>query len=138
MIINSIKLLFNIGIEAIKEYNDDIFSQKIVWLNSFMGDDLTYLSKFLNQYSLSNESINEFSDYEKIIVNKLNKTNNISKLNFNDFLNFSFLYQYLLLQENDQSDLYVINQLPFFSTPSGLNFSKGCFQVLFLYRRSSF
>ena len=50
-----------------------------------MGDDLTYLSKFLNQYSLSNESINEFSDYEKIIVNKLNKTNNISKLNFNDF-----------------------------------------------------
>ena len=61
------------------------YSQKIVWLNSFMGDDLFYLSKFLNQYSLSNESINEFSDYEKIIVNKLNKTNNISKLNFNDF-----------------------------------------------------
>ena len=128
-----LKLLFNIGIEAIKEYNDNIFSQKIVWLNSFMGDDLTYLSNFLNKYFSSKDNINEFSDYEKIIVNKLNKTNNISKLNFNDFLNFSFLYQYLLLQENDQSDLYVLNQLPFFSTPSGLNFSKGCFSRCYFY-----
>ena len=52
-----------------------------------MGDDLTYLSKFLNQYSLSNEILMNFP-IMRIIVNKLNKTNNISKLNFNDFLIF--------------------------------------------------
>lgn len=127
-----LRLLMASGIDAIKNYNKDLFSNKIIWTNSFMADDISYINKFLNNYfNYENYSLNP--QYETMIIDKLKKLSNIDNLNFNDFLNFSFLYQYLLLQDYTNDDPLISNQLPFFSTPSGFNFSKNTLTRCYIY-----
>lgn len=127
-----LRLLMASGIDAIKNYNKDLFSNKIIWTNSFMADDISYINKFLNNYfNYENYSLNP--QYETMIIDKLKKLSNIDNLNFNDFLNFSFLYQYLLLQDYTNDDPLISNQLPFFSTPSGFNFSKNTLTRCYFY-----
>lgn len=128
-----LRLLTASGIDAIKNHHKDIFSNKIIWINSYIAEDCTYTQKFL-QYYLNDENHSmSISQYEMMIIDKLKKISNIQSLNFNDFLNFSFLYQYLLLQENLEHDLFINNQLPFFSTPSELNFSKSTLTRCYFY-----
>ena len=128
-----LRLLTASGIDAIKNHHKDIFSNKIIWINSYLAEDSKYILKFLQYYMNDENHSISISQYEMMIIDKLKKISNIQSLNFNDFLNFSFLYQYLLLQENLEHDLFINNQLPFFSTRSELNFSKSTLTRCYFY-----
>ena len=45
-----LKLLLNLGNSAIMNNTSDVFKSKIIWISSFMQDDTTYISNFLNFY----------------------------------------------------------------------------------------
>lgn len=117
-----IKLLFNLGIDVIKQADEDFFSSKLIWLNSFLDEDLEYLSNFLNFYQFNHNNNHRIGFYEEEVLGVLKDLQQINEINFNDFINYSYLYQYLILR-NSKLDKFLKNTLPFFSTPNQLNFS---------------
>lgn len=116
------QLLFNLGISAINKIDENFFSSKLIWLNSFLDEDTEYLAKFINYYHSNFEKSIKISFYEDDILEVLQELQDIKEINFNDFVNYSYLYQYLILRKN-KSDKFIKNTLPFFSTPNHLNFS---------------
>lgn len=119
-----LKLLKSLGITALQKNVDEIFDKKIIWFNSFLKGDLDYLSKFINFYfdNTSNQGVH--LQYENEIISVLTQYERTSKITFNDFLNFSYLYQYLILNRNKETFKFLFNQLSFFSTPNNFNFTK--------------
>ena len=116
------QLLFNLGISAIKKIDENFFPSKLIWLNSFLDEDTEYLAKFINYYHVNIEKSIKISFYEEDILEVLKELQDIKEVNFNDFVNYSYLYQYLILRKN-KSDKFIKNTLQFFSTPNQLNFS---------------
>ena len=127
------QLLFNLGLDAIKQTDENFFSSKIIWLNSFLEDDFEYLEKFIKFYFQTHGEKFDINLYEEEILNKLNQLQQIKEINFNDFVNFSYLYQYLILQKQKSNDVFLKNCLPFFSSPNQLNFSNTSITRCFLY-----
>ncbi len=128
------QLLSNLCSTALLKNNDDIFKSKIIWLSSFMSEDTKYISNFLNHYVTKvGENISCASQYEEKIVSILKKISDIKKLNFVDFVDRSFLYQYLILHEDTSHIKFIINHLPFFSTPANLNFTKQTLTKSFIF-----
>lgn len=127
------QLLFNLGLDAIKQTDENFFSSKITWLNSFLEEDLEYLEKFLIFYfKIHGEKFN-INSYEEEILNELNQLQQIKEINFNDFVNFSYLYQYLILQKQKSNNVFLKNHLPYFSSPNQLNFSNTSITRCFFY-----
>ena len=119
---------------ALLKNEDDIFKSKIIWLSSFMSDDTKYVSNFLNFYvSTVGENFPEASLYEEKVVSILKKISDIKNLNFVDFVDRSYLYQYLILHEDNSSIKFIRNHLPFFSTPANLNFTKRTLTNSFIF-----
>ena len=127
------QLLFNLGLGAIKQTDESFFPSKITWLNSFLEEDLEYIEKFLAFYFQQHDRKLKINLYEIAILDELNQLEEIKEINFNDFVNFSYLYQYLILQKNKNSDIFLKNCLPYFSTPNQLNFSSTSITRCFLY-----
>ena len=128
------QLLSKLCSTALLNNNDDIFKSKIIWLSSFMTDDTKYVSNFLNYYTNTiGENFSEASHYEEKIVSILKKISDIKNLNFVDFVDRSFLYQYLILHEDSSQIKFIRNHLPFFSTPANLNFTKQTLTKSFIY-----
>jgi len=92
-----IQLLFNLGLGAIKQTDENFFPSKITWLNSFLEEDLEYIEKFLEFYFQQHDRKLNVNLYEIAILDELNQLEEIKEINFNDFVNFSYLYQYLIL-----------------------------------------
>ena len=88
-----IKLLFNLGIDVIKQADEDFFSSKLIWLNSFLDEDLEYLSKFINFYQFNHNNNYRIRFYEEEVLGVLKDLQHINEINFNDFINYSYLYQ---------------------------------------------
>ena len=66
-----------------------------------MKEDTIYISNFLNFYNKNLET--NFSDifqYEEKLITILNNFSFIEKINFSDFVEKSYVYQYLILHEN--------------------------------------
>ena len=128
------QLLSNLCSTALLKNDDDIFKSKIIWISSFMIDDTKYVSNFLNYYVTTvGEDISEASQYEEKIISILNKISDIKNLNFVDFVDRSFLYQYLILHEDSSHTKLIRNHLPFFSTPANLNFTKQTLTKSFIF-----
>ncbi len=127
-------LLSNLGNAAILNNRNDIFKSKIIWLSSYMQEDISYVSNFLDYYIKNTESsVGDINQYEKKLITILNKISNIESLKFSDFVDRSYLYQYLILHENKNEIKFLENHLPFFSTKNNLNFTKNTLTNCFIY-----
>ena len=118
-----IQLLFNLGLDAIKSTDEKFFSSKISWINSFFEEDTLYLANFLSFYFQNNNKEQSIPTYEQDILDQLLSFQDIKEINFNDFVNYSYLYQYLILKKDNSNNKFLKNTLPYFSTPNQLNFS---------------
>ena len=102
----------------------EVCEPKIVWLNSFLSEDISYIKNFLHFYLQKTKNINE--DIQEIADKFLQIQNHFSineKIDFNKFVQYSLLYQWLLL-DIEEKDFHVVqNSLPFFSSDGGYNFS---------------
>ncbi len=128
------QLISNLGNSAVFNCKEDIFKSKIIWLSSFMIEDVSYISKFLDFYNTKTlTKSGEVTLYEKKLVDLLNKFSEIKILNFSDFVDRSYLYQYLILHENTNTVKFVKNHLPFFSTKNNFNFTKNTLTNSFIY-----
>jgi len=108
----------------IKDNENDIFSSKIVWLNSFILDDLSYLNKFIIYYmGQQQKNIDQIKTYEEEIA-EVFKDKELKKITFEDHLDNSYLYQWLILQNSIRECIFINNQMPFFSTKNNYNFTK--------------
>jgi hypothetical protein len=127
-----LQLLANLGVSALQKNNTNFFQNKIIWLNSFLKEDTAYVSKFMEYYMKELNQNIELTEYEKATVKELKKLENTKNLNFYDFLNYSYLYQYLILNQYIQNTI-LINELPFFSQANQLNFSKPTLTQCYFY-----
>ena len=128
-----IQLLFNLGLDAIKSTDEKFFSSKISWINSFFEEDTLYLANFLSFYFQNNNKEQSIPTYEQDILDQLSSFQDIKEINFNDFLNYSYLYQYLILKKDNSTNKFLKNTLPYFSTPNQLNFSNINLTGIFFY-----
>lgn len=119
-----IQLLFSLANPIMLENEDDIFNQKIIWINSFIKDDSNYISRFINYYFKKIQKEGELIQYENEIISILNEFQDVKEIKFNDFVNYSYLYQYLIINKNKNAIKLINNHMPFFSTPNNMNFSK--------------
>ena len=95
------KLLFTLGNPAILNNKNDIFTSKIIWLSSFMIEDIEYIADFLDFYNNNIEnSVGDINQYEEKLISILSDISNLKNLTFSDFVGHSYLYQYLILHEN--------------------------------------
>ena len=128
------QLLSNFCTSALLKNSEDIFKSKIIWISSFMNEDTQYVSNFLSYYiNKCGENLSEPSQYEDKIISTLKKISNIENLNFVDFVERSYLYQYLILHEDNNTVKFLRNHLPFFSTPANLNFTKQTLTNSFIF-----
>ena len=99
----------------IKNNENDIFDSKIVWLNSFFIDDLFYLNNFISFYfNYQQKIINTSKSYEEEISEVFKSSNENIKVSFEDLLDNSYLYQWLILQKSKNKYNFINNQMPFF------------------------
>ena len=111
--------------KIIKKNDMEIFSSKIIWLNSFLLEDLSYLKMFLSFYfSKTYENIKPIKSYAEEISSFFEYLGVSYKLDFNDHLDNSYLYQWAILQKTQETFKFVANQMPFFSTNNNFNFTK--------------
>ena len=117
----------------IKDNEEDIFSSKIIWLNSFIIDDLSYLNKFIFYY-INNQkrTIRPVRTYEEEVAEIFKNINGTEKISFEDYLDNSYLYQWLIIQNSKQEFNFINNQLPFFSTKNNYNFTKSTLTYCFI------
>lgn len=118
---------------AISDYEND-FEKKIIWLNSFDYDDLNYINNFLNFYLAKLYNLkNKINTYEDSILNIFNSTDLLRNLSFNDFVNFSYFYQWNIINSNQNPLNFLNNQMPFFSTRNNFNFTKPSLTQCYIY-----
>ena len=129
-----IQLLLNLGNSVILKNSDDIFKSKIIWLSSYILEDISYVSQFLDFYNNNiDTNIDGINLYEEKLIKILNKITKIENLKFSDFVDKSYLYQYLILHENTKDIKFLKNHMPFFSTKDNLNFTKSSLTNSFIY-----
>ena len=129
-----VQLLLTLGNSAILDNKNDVFKSKILWLSSFSQEDTSYVSNFLSYYNKNTEtSLGDVNQYEEKVISILKNISNIERLTFSDFVERSYLYQYLILSENDNPVKFLNNHLPFFSFQNNLNFSKSTLTNSYVY-----
>ena len=128
------QLLATLGSSAILDNQKDIFSSKIIWLSSFMSEDTTYIANFLDFYNKNiKNSLGTTNQYEEKLISILSDISMIENLTFSDFVDRSYIYQYLILHENTNKVKFLKNYLPFFSTKNNFNFTKNTLTNSFIY-----
>ena len=129
-----IKLLSTLGSSAILNNKNDIFKSKIIWLSSFLQEDTSYISNFLDFYNRKAEtSVGDIEQYEDKLISILNNITKIENLKFSDFVEQSYFYQYLILYENTNPIKFIRNKLPFFSSKNNFNFTKNTLTNSYIY-----
>ena len=111
--------------------NKDLFSRKIIWINSFLNSDSEYLATFL-EYYLSNFDTRsqKIDNYENEIAAILMKE---KQIDFNAFVNHSYFFQWMILNHYGLDYKFIRNDLPFFSSEYGFNFSKSNITQSFIF-----
>lgn len=117
---------------AVHEYEDD-FNNKIIWLNSYNYDDLQIVNKFLNFY-FQKSNINFIIDtYEEEVLKTYRNSNLTKNISFDDFVDFSYFYQWNILNFNQDAHIIMNNQIPFFSSKNNFNFTKPTLTHCYIY-----
>ncbi len=117
----------------IKENEKDIFGSKFVWLNSFIIEDLLYLNEFIIYYfNKQQKKVDSIKMYQEEIAEVFKNSKNNKNISFDDLLDNSYLYQWLILQNSDQKNNFINNQMPFFSTKNNFNFTKPTLTYCFI------
>ena len=120
------KIFFQLSLKyaskVINKSQNDFFDKKIIWINSYMKEDLDYLQKFLlfylgNKKYLSENNPNYLDEIDKIMIQK-------EEINFNTLVNQSYFFQWMILNNNNLKYNFIINEIPFFSTKDNFNFTK--------------
>jgi len=96
----------------------DYFKSKFIWISSFNKNDTSFLNNFLKFYlnSQANFSYN-LGYYKNQISDTFEnlKTRNLpKKLTFDDVVNFSYLYQFLLLEHFNKDVIFSTTSSAFF------------------------
>ena len=114
----SLKFISN----SINRMQDNILEKKIIFINSFLDEDLNYLKKFFKYY-LDNyqNSIGEESSYLQEIDGVLRKE---ELVDFNTLVNESYFFQWMILNNSNYKSKFIFNNLPFFSSQNNFNFTK--------------
>ena len=107
---------------------------KIVWLNSFLREDLSYITNFLSFYL---QRTKNFTDNICDIADEFLKIQNYFSLNekidFDKFVQSSLLYQWLPLNIENKDFQFILNLLPFYSSESGHNFTTPALSKSYLF-----
>ena len=108
--------------KAINSSKNNFINKKIVWMNSFMKNDLDFLNKFFLFYNQGNGFLyRDNQTYLSAIDDILIKN---EEIDFNTFINQSYFFQWMILNNNNSQNQFFINELPFFSTKDNFNFTK--------------
>jgi len=112
----------------------EISSSKIIWFNSYLDQDLDYLSKFIKYY-MSNKYQKDINipKYENLLVDTIEDFLDEKNINFNDLVSYSYLYQWLMLKNSNSPFLFIRNNFPFFSTENNLNFSNSKLSSAYIF-----
>jgi len=102
----------------------EITNAKIIWLNSYLDQDLDYISSFIEFYMSNKYQQNaKVLKYENLIVETVESLLKEKSISFNDSISYSYLYQWLILNNSKAPYIFIRNNLPFFSTENNLNFT---------------
>ena len=120
------KMFYEISLKyvsvAINKYNNDIINKKIIWINSFLSDDCNYLNSFISYYLKNYDPLNQdINSYKSEIDHLVLKKENI---NFNTLVNYSYFFQWMILNNTKLDFKFLQNDLPFFSSENNYNFTK--------------
>lgn len=129
------KLFFQLSLKyissAINNFHNNFSDKKIIWLNSFLIEDLDYLEKFFSFY-LSDKTFSSYpmSGYveaiDKIMLQK-------DEITFNTLVNQSFFFQWMILNSDQLKYKFISNEIPFFSTKDNFNFTKSTITQSFIF-----
>lgn len=110
---------------------NNFFQNNIVWCNSYLPEDSLLISNFLKSY-LDNQKFDKhlFVEYSDSIF-ETNKLLKIKELTFQQLINNSYFYQYVLSQSSSYH--FVNNQGAFFETDSSLMFSHPNLTFAYVY-----
>ena len=137
--INDFDLQFDIAKKYIpnifKNTNSGIDNHKIIWLNSFSNMYIDIVENFLIYYfQESSQKINPtFSSYDEIVNDMLEKNNFYKKITLVEWINYSYFFQWLINNSNQENLKFIKNKQSFFSTPENLNFTNSNFTNCFFY-----
>ncbi len=107
---------------CINNYNKDILDKKIVWLNSFLTEDCTYLKKFINDYLNNFEHLKQNINTYKYEIDQVIQKD--EEINFNTLVNQSYFFQWMIINNFNANFKFLENDLPFFSSENKYNFTK--------------
>ena len=111
-----------------------ISEPKIIWLNSFLRDDLQYVESFLNFYiqKTTNRS-EEIQDISSEFLKVQNYFSISEKIDFDKIVQCSLFYQWLLSDVKEKNFHIITNLISFFSTEGGYNFTTPKLSKCFLF-----
>lgn len=129
------KLFYSLSLKyissAINKSSADLFKNKILWVNSFLKEDSSFISQFLEFY------INHTTDFKPKPTDYLNEIASMiianNNLDFNTLVRESYFFQWLILNKYKIPLVLVNNYLPFFSTERNFNFTKQCFTQSYIF-----
>jgi len=112
----------------------EISNSKIVWFNSYLDQDLDYLSNFIKYYMSNKYQVDiNIPKYENLLVDTIEDFLDDKNINFNDLVSYSYFYQWLILKNSNSPFLFIRNNFPFFSTENNLNFSSSKLSSAYIF-----
>ena len=120
------ELFYHLSLKYISKFinktNDNILENKIVFINSFLDEDLDFCLRFLQYYFQNNDnSYGKISSYLSEVDAIIKKD---ELVDFNVLVNESYFFQWMLLNNHKDKYKFVFNNLPFFSSQNNYNFTK--------------
>ena len=123
---NDEKLFYELSLKyisnSINNFNQDILSKKIVWINTFLDDDSEYLRFFIQDYFKNFENLKQDIKSYKQEIDQIIQSN--EDINFNTLVNQSYFFQWMILNKYDVNFKFLKNEIPFFSSENNYNFTK--------------
>ena len=120
--------------QVINESTHDYKEKKIIWLNAYDYNDLTPINNFLDFYfNEISYNIDGINSYELEVSKIYQDTSQENRINFDEFIDFSYFYQWYILFKSQGKMRFINNQLPFFSTRNNFNFSKSTLTLCYFY-----
>ena len=120
------ELFYHLSLKYISKFinktNDNILENKIIFINSFLDEDLDFCLRFLQHYFQNND--NAFGNISSYLseIDAIIKKDEL--VNFNALVNESYFFQWMLLNNHKDKYKFVSNNLPFFSSQNNYNFTK--------------
>ena len=120
------ELFYHLSLKYISKFinktNDDILENKIIFINSFLDEDLDFCSRFLQYYFQNiDNSFGNISSYLSEVDAIIKKD---ELVDFNVLINESYFFQWMILNNHKDKYKFIHNNLPFFSSQNNYNFTK--------------